>query len=77
MSGPLVKGYMTWRYGDNDTVIERHYAVFEDGRVFATEVLAPTIHFGKRTNGFQAAWVAALLPDNAEFIGNYPAPVVP
>lgn len=73
----LCLGFMTWRQGDcvRET-LETHWAVV-DGVVFATEVRAPTIHFGGHQDGTKGEWrIAAALPDNAEFIGNYPRGLV-
>jgi hypothetical protein len=75
---PVCKGYVTYRYDPKcELVFESHWAVKADGEVLVTlvDIEQGTPHFGKHRNGRSAHWVAAdVLPHDAEFIGNYPAP---
>ncbi len=74
----LVQGYMTWRF-DGNQKLETHYAGINRA-LYRTEVKAPTAHFGKHPDGTPGEWrpvSTGVLPDNAEFIGNYPMPPFP
>ena len=67
----LIKGYRTHTFF-SDKPRETLYAVYDDGRIYRTNPLSLTSTF----NQINRPWFRVdQLPEDAEFIGNYDAPV--